>query len=203
MSASNLINTVKNYCEIRMRQSICSDLPFHNWKHTQEVVAISKLLAEAENLSVSDTTALVIAAYFHDLGYINGSKNHEEISASKATEFLKLQGVDSAVKDTVVKTIKATSLNIKPQTKIQSVIRDADLAHLGQISYKEKNEKLREEWALLGIQDLSDKEWVLMNIEFLENHTYFTQTAKNLFSKQKKINLDDLHQLENELKAKL
>lgn len=203
MIFSDIINATKRYCESLIKQSVCKDLPFHNWQHTLDVVSSSNLIGNAENLNEREFAVLRIASYFHDVGHLMGAAKHEEISAEYAREFLELQGIAADVILDVCLTILATSLKLEPQTKIQKIICDADLAHLGQISFKEKNAKLRQEWILLEALDPTDREWVLLNIEFLESHSYFTQTAKNLFSKQKKINLDDLHQLENELKAKL
>lgn len=203
MNYSDIINATRFYCESLIKQSICKHLPFHNWKHTLDVVSNSNLIGNTENINERDFTVLRIAAYFHDVGHLLGATMHEEISVEYAREFLELQGVSADVIIDVCLTIKATSLKVEPQTRIQKIIRDADLAHLGQISFKEKNETLRKEWRLLNALDLTDLEWILLNINFLERHTYFTQTAKNLFSKQKKCNLDDLHQLKNELKAKL
>ena len=201
MNFLDIINPTKLYCESLIKQSVCRDLPFHNWQHTIDVVSNSKGIGTAENINERDFTVLCIAAYFHDVGHIFGAAEHEKISADYAREFLKLQGVATDVIADVCLTIKATSLTVEPQTKIQKIIRDADLAHLGQISFNEKNERLRKEWGLRDDLDLTDLEWVLLNIKFLESHSYFTQTAQHFLSKQKEVNLAGLYQLKNALKT--
>ena len=50
MENLGLIEKTKIYCKEMMEASRCQYLPFHNWKHTKEVVENSKTIAKGEQL---------------------------------------------------------------------------------------------------------------------------------------------------------
>ena len=199
MRATEILTASKNYCESLIKQNICNDLPFHNWQHTQEVYLSVRELGNLENLNYDDMLVVSIAAYFHDVGQIKGPSGHEDRSAHCARNFLQALDVRYDIIEEVSQTIKATSLLEKPDNRVQQILRDADLAHLGLASFKSKNEKLREEWKLLGLLSCDDLDWVHLNIEFLIEHHYFTQSAKQLFLAKKNDNLKDLYRLKEQL----
>ena len=66
---------------------------YHNLSHTQRVVESSKELIESEKINENDAEDLLIAAWFHDTGYIKGVEKHEEQSVGIASKFLKANGV--------------------------------------------------------------------------------------------------------------
>jgi hypothetical protein len=72
---------------------------------------------------------------------------------------------------------------------------DADLDYLGRDDFHEIADLLRRELREHGKLD-SDKQWDEIQIKFLEQHTYFTQSAINLRQVKK------LHHIE-EIKLKL
>ncbi|WP_028376410.1 HD domain-containing protein [Leeuwenhoekiella sp. MAR_2009_132] len=197
MISKNLIEETHSYCKSLIKNSICSTYPFHNWKHTKEVVTNSKRIAEGENLSNDEKTTLIIASYFHDTGHIFGTFHHEKKSATLAEEFLKQYTVTEKFIDEVTETIYATALNTIPLNKLQMVIRDADLAHLGQKCFDKKNRNLRKEWAVNEGINYSEKEWLEANIVFLQSHRFFTNSANLQFNYQKQLNIKSL---ENKLK---
>ena len=51
---------------------------YHNYKHTQEVVANAEILANAENLTDDEKEILLVACWFHDSGYTEDIMQHEE-----------------------------------------------------------------------------------------------------------------------------
>ncbi|MFI8379253.1 hydrolase [Leeuwenhoekiella sp. NPDC079379] len=181
-----------SYCKSLIKNSICSSYPFHNWKHTKEVVINSKCIAEGENLSNEEKTILIIASYFQDTGHIFGTCDHEKKSATLAEEFLKQQTVKEKFIDEVTETIHATTLNTIPLNKLQMVIRDADLAHLGKKSSDKKNRNLRKKWVVNERINYSEKEWLEANIAFLQTHKYFTDFANLQFEEQKQLNFKSL-----------
>ena len=62
---------------------------YHNYKHTQEVVANAEILANADNLNEEEKEILLVACWFHDSGYTEDIMLHEEKSCEIAAEFLK------------------------------------------------------------------------------------------------------------------
>ena len=199
MKDTEILIASKNYCESLIKQNICNDLPFHNWQHTLDVYQNARKLGKLENLNYEDMLVVSIAAYFHDIGQINGPSDHENRSASCAKKFLQSLDVRQDIIEEVGRTIKATLLSAKPENRLQKILRDADLAHLGQSSFPLKNEMLREEWNILGLLHCNDLEWVNLNIEFLTTHHYFTQSAKQLFSANKNANVKYLYRIKEQL----
>jgi hypothetical protein len=72
-----------------------------------------------------------------------------------------------------------------PKNKIEEIICDADLFHLGEENFKEKGNLLRTEWENLNRKSLTDIEWLKENAEFLGNHKYFTDYAFNKLNASK------------------
>jgi hypothetical protein len=60
---------------------------------------------------------------------------------------------------------------------------------LGKKSFQDQNRKLREEWEnFLGLT-FTNEEWLKLNLKFLNEHHFYTEVARNLFSKQKSENI--------------
>ncbi|HSU49490.1 MAG TPA: HD domain-containing protein, partial [Segetibacter sp.] len=65
-------------------------LIYHNVHHTQKVVERTKEIAAHYNLIESDMLVLLVAAWFHDTGYLfDEAAMHEEKSAHLMNEFTK------------------------------------------------------------------------------------------------------------------
>lgn len=170
-------------------QELSSKLPpyakYHNLDHTQTVVSEVRQLAAAEGLSVEETVCLEVAAWFHDLGYLQKVDGHEELSAEMAGEFLRERHVGEEERSRVERIIRATEIEHEPQDIYEKLIRDADLAHLGMKSNKERSELLRQEKEQLVNRPIKSSAWVKMNIDFLEDTNYGTQSAKQKYGPRK------------------
>lgn len=190
-----LIEKARAHCYRLIEQSRCSKLPFHNWEHTQNVVRNVKEISSAEKIDLSELNLLVLAAYFHDVGHVKEAENHEKISCQYADDFLEKNGCNKENIKTVQNIIMTTVMPQNPQTELQRIICDADLAHLGKVSFGSQNEKLRREWSYYGNAEFSDREWFEMNIHFLERHSFHTEFAKKHFTNQKTENIEILKSL--------
>jgi hypothetical protein len=81
-----------------------------------------------------------------------------------------------------------TEIPHKPLNKIQEIICDADLDYLGRDDFEEIADKLRRELREMGkIQ--SDRQWDEIQVKFLNQHQYFTQTAIDLRQEKKQSNI--------------
>ena len=88
----NLIEQVENFVSKLLKDKLSNSYTYHNINHTREMVAAVLKLAEGMNVNTSDKEILLIAAWFHDTGYINGCANHENSSSAIVTQFLKEKG---------------------------------------------------------------------------------------------------------------
>ena len=210
---SDLLSKAENFSTDLLVNKLDSNYLYHNLRHTQRVVKSSKELLQYYNLNDSDSNAIILAAWLHDIGYTQGSENHESTSCDIAKKFLTEQGCDSNLIDEVCRLIMATKRGHEPQNLMEEIIRDADSSHLGQTSYADTSEMLREELALLGIANITTKEWRKANIKmFQTEHRFYTDYAKehwqegkddNLKKLVKKLKKDNKTRKKEELKVKL
>jgi len=189
-----LLLKVKNHCKTVLERGRCACLAFHNWQHTKEVVFHSKHIAQEEGLDQVAIEEIVIAAYFHDIGNDKEALNHEKTSCEYARLFLtQNKYCDQGIRN-VLSLINATAMPQRPETIAQKVICDADLAHLGQKNFLEKNNNLRREWEQHHNISFTDGDWTSLNVKFLNDHLFHTDFAQSHYNKQKNENLSALKQ---------
>jgi predicted metal-dependent HD superfamily phosphohydrolase len=152
---------------------------YHNISHTEGVVRASIEMADHYQLPEEDRLGLLLAAWFHDTGYIKGvPENHESEGQRIATLFLQGKGVPDSLIQKVTGCIAATKIPQLPQNLIERLICDADLFHLGTDDFINENKSLRRELIAITGQEISKKDWRKKNIEFLQDHQYFTDYAR-------------------------
>lgn len=87
--------------------------------------------------------------------------------------------------------IMATKLPQEPKTPLERILYDADLMYLGLEKYRDIAQGLRKE--ITATQHyLSDSEWLDMQIDFMENHHYWTEFAQKQYAEVKARNLSNL-----------
>lgn len=185
-----IIIEAEQYVTALLRDKLSHIFLYHNLTHTQRVVKFVKSLIEAEKVSQDDADALIIAAWFHDIGYTEGSENHEAKSVTIATLFLKDHNVDDATIAKVSRLIMATKMDYEPLDLLEKIIRDADCVHFKSKNYTEISDLLRAEWELDKNTVFSDSEWTEKNIVFCtKHHRFYTDYANNNWQKGKDRNL--------------
>ncbi len=85
----------------------------------------------------------------------------------------------------------ATKMPQNPQTQLQKIICDADLAHLGNEHFWERNDLLKQEMENNG-NKMNKTEWLEFEINFISNHSYHTASAQQLFNQNKTLFLKEL-----------
>jgi predicted metal-dependent HD superfamily phosphohydrolase len=189
----HILSSAQEYATDIFLTKVNKSIHFHTLQHTQEVVTGCEKMAGYYQLADEDRFALTLAAWFHDTGYSGGqAKGHENLSIELATKFMKEKGLIQPVIDKVIGCINATRLPQSPTHLIEQIICDADLFHLGTEDFKEKNRLLRDELNDFGGMDLSKKDWRKKNIEFLEDHHYFTSYGKDQLDPLKQVYLQEL-----------
>lgn len=152
---------------------------YHNISHTEGVVRASIEMADHYQLPEEDRLALLLAAWFHDSGYIKGiPENHELEGQRIVTLFLQGKGVPDSLIEKVTGCIAATKIPQLPNNLLEQLICDADLFHLGTDDFNKDNKSLRRELIAITGQEISKKDWRKKNIEFLQDHHYFTGYAR-------------------------
>ncbi|RYZ88997.1 MAG: phosphohydrolase [Proteobacteria bacterium] len=177
-AAQQLLVQVRQYVVNLLHTKLNPAFIFHNLDHTKDVVKSSELLADYYKISEEDRLPLLVAAWFHDTGYINGiAKGHEYLSQKIASEFLQGKADDGFIAK-VNRCIDSTRVPQSPASQIEMIMCDADLFHLGTESFDERNKLLRKEINKLNDTKISKKEWHKKNLHFLQQHQYFTSYGK-------------------------
>lgn len=175
----NLIAQAEQFVFNLFKDKLSTAFIYHNFEHTQTVVKAVIELGQAQQISEADLEQLILAAWFHDTGYIvKGCNEHEAESILIATDFLQQQQKGAIYITTVVNYIKATKFDHIPQNDLEKIIKDADFKHFANENYMYVAEWLRKELEMTCQKVYSDLEWLKENLRmFQKMHHYYTPYA--------------------------
>jgi predicted metal-dependent HD superfamily phosphohydrolase len=189
------IDAARSFALEYLTNSVGPEFHYHNLSHTMDVFQSVSMLAIAEKIDQKNMVLLQTAALFHDLGIHTNYYNHEEesikIIKSNLPDF---EFTPSEIK-IICKLVADTNIPSNPKTKMGELLCDADLDYLGREDYMEISARLRkerEEWG--GIYS-TDKEWYLFQLDFLDNHRYFSFTAKKTRNEGKMLNIEKVSEI--------
>lgn len=188
MLENDFFKGVENFVFNLFKNELPPQVVYHNFEHTNQVVKHTFEIGTAEGVSEEDIEMLLLAAWFHDIGFVHGYEKHEEKSKEIAENYLYKLGYNSHKIEKVTTLICVTKMPQKPTNKLEEIICDADLYHLGTESFVEKSNLLRSEWEMLCNKHLTDIEFLTANETFLKSHKYFTNYAFSKLTAQKTLN---------------
>ncbi|ASU31983.1 HD domain-containing protein [Mucilaginibacter xinganensis] len=177
-----------NFIIQRLKTELPGHLVYHNADHAKDVYDAAKHIAEAQGIAGEELTLLLTAAYYHDSGFLIKAEGHEEESCRIARETLPYYGYTRDEIAKICGMILATRLPQSPQNLLEEILADADLDNLGRDDFFIISERLFLESLYLGKAATKD-EWNGQQINFMENHRYFTKSAINLRQAKKDANL--------------
>ena len=193
-----LLEKTEEFVRELFKEKLSPSLLYHDLGHTISVVEAARELAELEGLSDQDRETLMIAAWLHDTGFTEIYAGHEDVSKRIAEEFLTEQGVPAEQIEQVLACIEITKLGNTPDTKLTSVMKDADFNNLGKRNYINTVENLRHERKVYFRESHTDEQWYEGNVNFIKAHEYYTDSGKATYEKRKRKNLK---KVKKELKA--
>jgi len=188
----DILKISEDYAKNLLKDKLSSVYTYHNLDHTIQVVDKIKILAKEENISPEDTENLLLAGWFHDLGYVDDADNHEEESRKIASDFLKQYQFSEERIAKIGELILATDKFYKPKNHLEEVIKDADLYHLASDDYFRICENLRQEIKEVHHQKFSKQQWSELNIVFFSKHQFYTKYAKENWQPIKEKNVDKI-----------
>ncbi|MBL0191135.1 MAG: HD domain-containing protein [Saprospiraceae bacterium] len=194
-----ILDQVEFYVESNMASKNDDIFMFHNKRHTKKVVKVAKEICEFEGVSKETRDKILCACWFHDIAYKKNSDNHEQTSAEMAEEFLIDRKVSEEDIEEIKELINATKMPQKPRNKEQEIICDADLSHLGTPNFYEESDRLRHEQTKLLQVEKTELEWTESNINFFQQHQYYTSYAKLHFQGLKESHLLELENYKTSL----
>lgn len=172
----------------KLEKELPKYLTYHNVHHTKEVLHNARHIATSENVSENDLNILLTAALFHDTGFLETYKEHEEISCVIAKKYLPQFEYTEGEIEQVCNLIMATKIPQQAQSKLAEILCDADLAYMGTDKYFSTSKKLYRELKNMVLIKTND-EWLKYQTDFIETHNYFTQTAIKEHEYKKEQNL--------------
>ena len=183
---SDIITAAEDHVRQIFEQKIPSDIyTYHNWVHTTQVRDEVLLLARNAGVSNGDLELLNLAALFHDSGFSELYTGHEDASMRIAREFLTSQNYPSDRIDAIVRFIEVTKMDVKPENKLEALMKDADTSSLGKSHFQIYTNSLRKELNTVQNAVLSKKDWAKTNLRFLDDHEYFSTAGKERYADKK------------------
>ena len=157
-----------------------SRLSYHNIQHTLDVIEQAERIALNERItSERELYLLKIAALYHDSGFLHIYNGHEEVSCSIFQEDAKNFALSEDEKKLIRDLIMVTKITSVPHTKLEKILRDADLDYLGRPDFDEISNRLKKELLHYNLIE-NEHEWDIKQLAFLKKHRYHTKTSQDL-----------------------
>lgn len=188
MRANTIVKDAAEYVFNLFKDKLPGDYVYHNYNHTAETVQACKKLSKSYNLTSRDYEVLMLAALFHDTGYITTYDNHEEESVKFMKEYLKGNYPDDDIKE-IESLILSTKYRTIPDGSLQEILHDADYINLGKKSFDHRADLLRIEWERILQKTYTEEEWAKIQLQFLLDTQFKTEEAVLKYNEQKELNI--------------
>lgn len=185
----------------KLKKELNPNLYYHNYQHTLDVCESVDRLAEIERINGDDLLKLRTAALLHDTGFIWQYENNEEIACNYGREILPDFSYSAGQTEHICSMIMATQIPQNPKDKLGMILCDADLDYIGRGDFFITALRLHREWSENSSQKITFKNWYIKQQNFILQHEYFTQGAKNLRNSIKQHNLSQIKELLNLLES--
>ncbi len=174
-----------------LQKGLSDKLYYHSIGHTRDVVKSVERIALLEGVTDEGLFLLKSAATFHDAGFVEQYERNEPVGVRYAEEILPKYGYTEQHIETIKELIYVTQIPHQPKNKLEEIICDADLDYLGRDDFHEIADRLRLEFREFGKLN-SDRAWDQIQVDFLQSHTYFTETAIKSRNEKKLKNLEEI-----------
>ena len=172
-----------------------SDLPghlyYHGHHHTLDVLEAAERIGKSEDISEQDQGLLLVAAAYHDCGFLNGHQDHEKKGCEIARKNLPSFRFDSAAIEQVCDMIMSTKVPQNPRDHLSEILCDADLDYLGRDDFGDISSSLFKELSHLGIVTEIET-WNKIQVSFLTQHQYRTTYGRSFRQPHKESHLAKL-----------
>ena len=169
--------------------SMNKTLPYHNLEHTRRVVVHAGEIAKYYRLNIELHFIVLMAAWFHDIGYIYGGEDgHEQTGVFVMELNLQRLSVDAKIIASIAGCIKATRHPSNPKNAHEGMVCDADTYDFGTLNFRETYEPMKRERELRIGTAFAD--WPARSIRMLEEHRYHSEYCRQLLDAGKRENIE-------------
>lgn len=162
-------------------------LTYHNLDHTAYVLEKAIFLAKESHVSQADLHLLKLSALFHDTGFIDNPKDHEEKGCKIAEEYLAM-GYSKSDLDKIYGMIMATKIPQSPTNHLENILADADLEYLGTDLFDQIGQSLFVELKHFN-PNFTEQAWDELQLVFMQKHHYHTEYCQKNREPKKQENL--------------
>jgi hypothetical protein len=186
---------------LELLDKLPKDLTYHNKEHTLDVIKETILFCLKDKKSKEIIEHQVIAAAWHDIGFIESKQNNEPIAVKlfeqsetykKLSDKYKIEIINSIL-DTQIIIVDSSPNLLQIRSKVGYML-DADVSNFGRDDFKDKLLQVAEETQVDLNDPKAEKKFYKFVIELLKNHEWKTDSAKMLRQNQKEINLKQLEE---------
>ena len=198
-----IIQESEKFIRDLFEKEIQENLKYHDIIHTEYVAGMAGQIGKNSGFSMEEQQIVIVAAWFHDSGFVSRSDGHEEESQNIARKFLASKEMPEEFIDKVLICIEATKMPQNPgENLLAQVVCDADMAYLSEDFYMGRTTLLRKEWNHESKTKLSKKTYYQETVELFKNHSYYTPYAEKEFTPGKEKNFNLLHKLKKKKSKK-
>ncbi len=177
----------------KLQKELPEYLYYHSFHHTQDVLSAAMRIATDEGVKGEDAMLLQTAVLYHDAGFTVQYKDHEEIACDIALKSLPGFAYAEEQISIICGMIMATKIPQSPNNLLEEIICDADLDYLGREDFWTISNNLYKE--LNNFNELNERDWYKLQINFFEQHHYFTPSVIKLRAQKKEEHLKEIKQL--------
>lgn len=191
---------MKNFKEVEqhiisvLKRDLPNNLFYHGLHHTMDVLRAAELIGRHEKLNADEMLLLKVAVLYHDAGFTKVYRNHEEVGCEMAKADLPGFGFSHQEIEIICGMIMATKIPQNPQTKLERIIADADLEYLGTDDFDRIGKTLYEEIKIY-MEVESERQWNIIQMNFLRNHRYHTDFCKKHREEVKQGHLKEIEKI--------
>lgn len=178
----------------RLEHELPVHLSYHGLHHTLDVLESVERIARYEKVPEESIDLLLVAAAYHDSGFIFHHKDHEEKGCKIVHETLPSFGFDAPTIEQLCKMIMATKVPQTPTGELSDILCDADLDYLGRDDFQHISRTLFKELETLHIVT-EEETWNRIQVDFLKKHYYHTDYGKTHRQPKKQEYLKELETL--------
>jgi len=173
-----IIKKAQTYVSELLTDKLPEQYCYHDLAHTQRVVQAAIDIGTNSGLAEQDLEIVILAAWFHDVGYIKQAKGHETIGKQMAANFLAQEAYPVHAVKKISDCIMATQWPQNPKDPLAEILCDADMHHMAIDQYANYGELMRQEKAKTDHNEQTKADWLVANIVFFQSHHYFTMYAR-------------------------
>jgi len=180
----------------KLNRELPDNLYYHSKTHVTDVLNAALMYAEMEGLSIKEKKLLKTAVLFHDIGFVNQSKEHEAKGCEIARVQLPKFNYTEEEIEIICGMIMATKIPQSPTNLLEQIICDSDLDYLGRDDFWHIGNNLFKELSVYGILN-DEKDWNRLQLKFLTSHSYFTKSALTLRKEKKDTHTEKIREIVN------